>query len=75
MLAVELQIGAILHFDPLCRSRLRNWLKNLYTEKCQLPGFIAIEWDREIFEQVKQQRSCSSTAWRKKSGPVHLRTS
>ena len=57
MLAVELQIGAILHFDPLCRSRLRNWLKNLSTEKRKLPGFIAIEWDREIFEQVKEQRS------------------
>ena len=57
MLAAELQIGAILHFDPLCRSRLRNWLKNLSTEKRELPGFIAIEWDREIFEQVKEQRS------------------
>ena len=56
MRAVELQIVAILNFDPVCRSRLRNWLKNLYTEKCELPGFIAIEWDREIFEQVKQQR-------------------
>jgi hypothetical protein len=57
MRAVELQIGAIVHFDPLCRSRLRNWLKNLSTEKRELPGFIAIEWDRDIFEQVKEQRS------------------
>ena len=57
MLAVELQIGAIVHFDPLCRSRLRNWLKNLSTEKREPPGFIAIEWDREIFEQVRKQRS------------------
>jgi hypothetical protein len=56
MLTVELQIAAILHFDPLCRSRLRSWLKNLSTEKREPPGFIAIEWDREIFEQVKQQR-------------------
>lgn len=56
MLAVELQIAAIPHFEPLCRIRLRSWLKNLSAEKRERPDFIAVEWDREIFEKVKQQR-------------------
>jgi hypothetical protein len=51
-----LHIAAIHHFDPLCRGRLRSWLKSLRLKNADLPAFIAVEWAHETFDQVRQQR-------------------
>ena len=56
MQATELHIAGVVHFDPLCKSRLRSWLLNLAERKREPPGFVAVEWDRGIFEQVRPQR-------------------
>lgn len=53
---MQLSVAGIAHFDPLCRQRLRKWLKELLRRYANVPGFVAVEWDKEIFLKVKSQR-------------------
>ena len=49
-------VAAIAHFDPLCRGRLHAWLQILLRTQSSPPGFVAVEWDKDIFAAVKSQR-------------------
>lgn len=53
---MQLFVAGIAHFDPLCRQRLQKWLKHLLRRYANAPGFVAVEWDKEIFLKVKSQR-------------------
>ena len=49
-------IAAIAHFDPLCKPRLSDWLSMRSSTDSQPPLFVGVEWDRNTFAKVKQQR-------------------
>lgn len=49
------RIAGVNHFDPAGRLRLVDWLA-LYSKRFGHPAFVATEWDKDIFAQVKAQR-------------------
>ncbi len=53
---MKLYVAGVFHFDPQGRSRLRAWLAGLGASNQRGPGFVAVEHDRHIFEQVRDQR-------------------
>ena len=54
---MKIEIVGIIHFDPLCRDRYIDWLSIIGSKYKEPPFFIAIEWDENIFQKVKNQRS------------------
>jgi hypothetical protein len=53
---MEIQVAAIVHADPLCRGRLRRWLRELLAAKGSQPAFVAVEWDEQMFQSVRALR-------------------
>jgi len=51
-----LQIAGVNHNDPLCRSRLIDWLKSLSTTRTTLPSFIAVEAAEQFYLSLLPQR-------------------
>ena len=51
-----LYIAGVNHFDPMCRGKLSQWLKNLSNSNKGLPCFLAAEWSEDYFLKVKSQR-------------------
>jgi hypothetical protein len=51
-----LHIAGLNHYDPTHRAILRRWLTSLFKSKNSLPSFVAIEWDKGTFKEVKRQR-------------------
>lgn len=49
-------IAGINHFDPTNRETLRRWLATLSSSRTSPPVFVATEWNREVFENIKEQR-------------------
>ena len=54
---MDLHIAGFKHFDPTGRTRLRQWLEQLSTEHTEPPAFVAVEWDEDLFGEVKAQRA------------------
>ena len=52
---MRLYIAGVVHNDPLGRSKLIEWLRAL--SRRGVPGFIATEWDEDIFGRVRAQRN------------------
>lgn len=50
-----LRIVGISHFDPAGRQSLREWLARC-AERHGKPDFIAVEWDSEVYGQVRAKR-------------------
>ncbi len=53
---MRVKVAAIVHFDPLCRGRLLDWLRILLGRQPSPPAFVAVEWDEQHFEEVNRQR-------------------
>ena len=53
---MKLYMAGVNHFDPLCRSKLVKWLQQLSETHDKWPAFVAVEYDRNQFEQIKKQR-------------------
>lgn len=53
---MKLHVAGVNHFDPLCREKLRKWLQGLSLINDEPPAFVAVEYDRQQFEQYKKQR-------------------
>lgn len=53
---MKLHVAGVNHFDPLCREKLRKWLQGLSLINAEPPAFVAVEYDRQQFEQYKKQR-------------------
>lgn len=49
-------IAGINHFDPTNRETLRRWLATISSSRTSPPVFVATEWNKEVFENVKEQR-------------------
>ena len=54
---MKLHIAGVYHFDPTCRTRLRQWLEQLSAAHAELPAFVAVEYDADLFAQIKAQRT------------------
>jgi hypothetical protein len=54
---MKILFAAINHFDPLCKPRLLLWLRDKAQENTEPPGFVGIEWDQDLFKNVKFQRA------------------
>lgn len=52
----QIHIAGVTHPDPLGRIRLRDWLTQLKIQLHAPPNYVAVEWDEEIFRDVKSQR-------------------
>jgi hypothetical protein len=50
-----LRIAGINHFDPTIRQKLLKWLDDC-SSKYGKPDFVALEWDKKVFEGVKAKR-------------------
>lgn len=50
-----LRIAGINHNDPAIRQRLIEWLAGC-SAHCGQPDFVAVEWDKDVFEGVKAKR-------------------
>jgi hypothetical protein len=50
-----LRIAGVNHFDPAGRQKLVDCLL-LHAKEFGTPAFIGVEWDKDIFTQVKAQR-------------------
>lgn len=53
---MKLHIAGVNHNDPLGRERLKKWLEKLSVINDKSPAFVAVEYDNNIFEQIKKQR-------------------
>jgi len=53
---VKIYIAGVYHFDPFGRTYLQKWLKELDVQHNTRPDFIAVEWDKDIFSKIKNQR-------------------
>ena len=53
---MKLYIAGVNHFDPLCRPKLVKWLQHLSETYDKQPAFVAVEYDINLFEQIKKQR-------------------
>lgn len=53
---MTLFIAGINHFDPMGRERVANWLCRLAAQHDTPPTFVAVEFDSELFEQLRAQR-------------------
>lgn len=53
---MRLKIAGIVHNDVLGRERLLKWLQEAKTTEESPPAFIAVEYDEEIFRQIRVQR-------------------
>jgi hypothetical protein len=54
---MELFVAGIIHYDPLGRRRLRQWLSELLSQHNEPPSFVAVEWDSGHFGKIVAQRS------------------
>ena len=50
-----LRIAGVAHKDPAIRPRLIEWLAEI-SEVQGNPSFVAVEWDKGVFESVKAKR-------------------
>ena len=55
-MGMRLHIAGVNHFDPLCRPKLVKWLQQLSEIHDKWPAFVAVEYDKNLFEQAKKQR-------------------
>lgn len=53
---MTLYLVGINHFDPSCRLKLCDWFCQCIEKGLRTPCFVAVEWDPEVFEQVRSQR-------------------
>ena len=53
---MKLYVAGVNHFDPLCREELKRWLQKLSEINDKPPAFVAVEYDRRQFEQIRKQR-------------------
>lgn len=49
-------VAGVNHNDLRGRERLRLWLQSIFDTENGPPNFIAIEWDSDVFEKIKNQR-------------------
>ena len=54
---MRLEIAGINHFDPLGRGKLKLWIDKVSALYMTPPGFVAVEWDEKLFNEVKSQRA------------------
>ena len=53
---MKLYIAGVNHLDPLCRPKLVKWLQRLSETYDKRPAFVAVEYDKNLFEKAKKQR-------------------
>jgi len=53
---MKIFIAGIVHFDVLGRYRLSKWINEVSEKMGNLPEFVAVEWDKEVFKQIYSQR-------------------
>jgi len=53
---MTLFIAGINHFDPMGRDRVADWLCALAEQHSAPPTFVAVEFDRDLFEMLRAQR-------------------
>lgn len=53
---MTLFIAGINHFDPMGRERLADWFCVLAEQYRAPPTFVAVEFDRDLFEMLRAQR-------------------
>lgn len=53
---MEFYFAGVIHNDVTHRKLLREWLENLSKDKTARPTFIAVEYDKELFQQIIEQR-------------------
>ena len=53
---MKIYMAGVNHFDPLCRENLIKWFTELVAINDNPPAFIAVEYDKDHFEQIKKQR-------------------
>ncbi len=53
---MRLRIAGVNHNDILGARRLRAWYDQVRNLETSTPTFVAVEFDRELFEQVRLQR-------------------
>lgn len=54
---MHLMIAALVHFDVCGRDRLAEWLRDARNSNQLTPRFVAVEYDRAVFEKIRAQRS------------------
>lgn len=54
--SMTLFIAGINHFDPMGRERVADWLCSLSALNRLPPTFVAVEFDRDLFEMLRAQR-------------------
>ena len=54
--SMKLYIAGVNHLDPLCRPKLVKWLQQLSETHDKRPAFVAVEYDKNLFEKAKKQR-------------------
>jgi hypothetical protein len=54
---MKIVFAGVNHFDPLCRGRLEDWLTSLSPVMPAAPEFVALEWDRDHFAEVRASRA------------------
>lgn len=53
---MKLYIAGVNHLYPLCRPKLVKWLQQLSETHDKRPAFVAVEYDKNLFEKAKKQR-------------------
>ena len=51
-----LRIAGINHFNPRGRKKLEEWFDQLSSKAKTPPLFVAVEWNKNLFEYVKEQQ-------------------